>query len=607
MKDFFKYTLASLLGNLLGLALIMTLGIGGLLYLVINLASQQPELQSVKNKSILVLDLSLTIRDSQPRESISMALDEALSEKEPEQITLRKVVEVLDKAKTDPKIVGLYLRGSSDHSRTGWGNLKEVRLALEKFKESQKPIIAYDTNWQEREYYLGSVAHQIFINPSGNLELNGFTSEVMFLSGALQKLGIGVQVTRVGKYKSAVEPFLLSKMSPENRQQIQSLLGDLWNDYLQSVGSSRQLIKTQLQTITNQNVMLTPQQAIQNKLVDKIAYDDQLMTELKKLTNQSETDSSLEEITIRAYAKLGESQREVPRNVSSKNKIALVYAEGEIVDGNGGEGQIGSQKLVKELTKIRLDNQVKAVVLRINSPGGSATASEIISREISLIRQKKPMIISMGNYAASGGYWLAMNGSRILAQPNTITGSIGVFGLLFNVQNLAQNNGITWEIVKTAPWADIGTVSRPKNPQELSQIQRLTDQIYNRFLYKVSQTRKIPIAQVREIAQGRVWSGSSAIKLGLVDELGGLNQAILVAAKAANLGDNWKIEEYPKVKSLEEKFLQKFSGSESLLFTHSSYPLASKLSQIYEELNILTGLNDPQGIYTRLPFTLTVD
>lgn len=601
MKDFLKYTFASLLGNLLGLGLIFTLGFGGLVILIVAAASKESGPQ-VKDKSVIVLDLSLNITDSKPNTTIG----EALSEDRSDTMTLRSVLDALETAKKDPKIVGLYLQGSADSGSTGWANLKEIRLALQNFQKSKKPIFAYDMDWTEREYYLGSVANTIAVNPLGGVEINGFSSEQMFLSGALEKFGIGVQVTRVGKYKSAVEPFLLKKMSPENRQQTEQWLGDIWSEFLNTVAQNRKLKTTQLQAIADNRGTLMADEALNSKLIDKVAYFDEIVAELKKLTGIDREDKSFKQITLKNYTKIGENKTKNAR-ADDKKQIAVIYAEGDIVDGEGSPTQVGGDRIAKELRELRENENVKAVVLRVNSPGGSATASEVIGREVVLTRQKKPVIVSMGNLAASGGYWISMNANRIFAEPNTITGSIGVFGLLMNAQKLANNNGISWDTVKTGRYADSETISRPKTPQELANIQRVVDRIYDRFITKVAESRKLPLTKVQEISQGRVWSGSAAKQLGLVDEIGGIENAIQAAAKQAKLGDNWRLEEYPKRRSLEERILERLSGVRISKPDARLDPLTAEFNKFQHELVLLKSMNDPHGIYTRLPFNLRID
>ena len=608
MKDFFKYTFASLIGSILGITLIIGLGFGGLIFFIISIAIKTKDLgPQVKDKTILVFDLGTNITDTQPLSTTSEALQEALSGDEPATIALQKAIKTLDAAAKDDKIIGIYIQGSNTPAATGLANLQEIRQALERFQETGKTIIAYDMDWTEREYYLSSVADKIVINPFGAIEFNGLSSETMFLTGALNKFGIGVQVMRVGKYKSAVEPFILEKMSPENRQQIFQLLQGIWGEYLETVGPSRELTPKQLQAIADNQGILMANTALENKLVDRVAYYDEVLTELKQLTGKEEDDKTFRQISLNNYATVPKVVEAANGDVNSKNKIAVVYAEGEIVNGVGTPRQIGGDRLAEELRKLRLDDKVKAVVLRVNSPGGSASASEVIGREVKLTSEQKPVIVSMGNVAASGGYWISMDADKILAEPTTITGSIGVFGVLFNIQELANENGITWDVVKIGKFADLTTVARPKTEAELALIQKMIDSIYERFITNVATARNLPKEKVAEIAQGRVWSGADAQELGLVDEIGGIETAIKVAAEKAELGDDWKIEEYPKSTSLEQRILRSLSGVEVGEVSTPVDPLTAEFQKLQEELATLRAMNDPYGIYTRLPFNLKVE
>jgi protease-4 len=605
MTNFLKQTLASLIGSLLGLTIFSGVSTLGFLLILIAVASSQSSAPTVKDKSVLVFDLSMKITDSEPNSS--QLLQKTFSGVEENNITLRKVVETLDKAGRDQKIVGIYIDGTNANSAVGYASLKEIRQALEKFRKTGKKIIAYSTDWSEKEYYLSSVANQVIVNPMGAMEMNGLSSQPMFLAGAFEKYGVGVQIVRVGKFKGAVEPLILNKLSPENREQTQKLLDDVWGEWRKSVGASRNILPQKLQAIANSQSILEATEAKSNSLVDTIAYEDQVFTDLKKLTGNSKKDQTFTKISLADYAGIpGKSS-------NSDHKIAIVYAEGEIVNGSGDEGQIGGDNFAKIFSKIRQNDQIKAVVLRINSPGGSATAAEIMQREIKLTRQIKPVIVSMGDVAASGGYWIASDSNRIFAQANTITGSIGVFGVLFNGQKLGNNNGITWDSVKTAQYADQQTISRPKSPQELAVYQRSVDRIYNLFLQKVSQGRKIPTAKVAEIAQGRVWSGTAAKQIGLVDEIGGLNVAIEYAAKQAKLGTDWEIQEYPRSTTFAEKlFGKKLDQTKAKLGiektqTKNSNPLINELEKFQQEIKTLQTMNDPQGIYTRLPINFKIE
>ena len=498
----------------------------------------------MKDKSVLVFDLSMNISDSGP--SSSEFLQKALSGEDNNQMSLRNVLDTLEQARLDKRIVGIYLDATHPDGAgaTGFATLKEVRQALEKFRATGKKVVAYGMEWDQKEYYLSSVADTIMLNPLGEMEVKGLGIQTMFLAGALQKYGVGVQIVREGKFKGAVEPFILTKFSPENREQTQKLLDDVWTDWRTSVGTSRKIDPQQLQAIADNQALLPAEQAKASHLVDKIGYFDEVITDLKQLTDSKPEDKTFSQISFNNYAEV--SHKPVGRERFAKNRVAVVYAEGEIVDGEGNNGEVGGDRFAKIFRRLRQDRNVKAIVLRINSPGGSATAAEVMQREVRLTRQVKPVVVSMGDLAASGGYWIATDSNRIFAEPNTITGSIGVFGRLLNFQKLANDNGITWDTVKTGKYADSQTVSRPKSPEELAISQRSVDRIYNLFLNKVAQGRKLPEQKVAEIAQGRVWSGTAAKGIGLVDEIGGLDTAIKYAAQQVNLGDNWELQEYPK-------------------------------------------------------------
>ncbi|MBW4620478.1 MAG: signal peptide peptidase SppA [Cyanosarcina radialis HA8281-LM2] len=608
MRDFFKQTFASLIGSLVGLFIFFGLGTFGLIFLLIA-ATSKDEGPRVKQSSVLVFDLSLNIADSNPSSSTAEAISEAFSGDTSETIALRQVLDAIDRASKDNRIAAIFLDGTGNQAGRGNGlaTLKEVRSALERFKASGKKVIAYDVALEKREYYLSSVADTIIINPMGGMEINGLRSEPMFLTGALQKYGIGVQVIRVGKYKAAVEPFILDKLSPENKQQTQALLNDLWSEFKTTTAKSRKLNPQQIQTLADQQAVLSATEAKTNRLVDKVAYSDEVTTELQQLSRSTDEDGSFPKISLTEYASLEQQDTTDSSSRSARPQIAVVYAEGEIVDGEGSTREVGGDRFAKKLRQLRLDPNVKAIVLRVNSPGGSALASDVIQREVRLTQEKKPVIVSMGDVAASGGYWIATYSDRIFAESGTITGSIGVFGLLLNVQKIANNNGITWDVVKTSRFADSTTVTRPKTPQELEIYQKLVNQTYDQFLTKVAQSRKLSKQKVEEIAQGRVWSGQQALKLGLVDEIGGLNQAILYAAKKADLGSDWQLKEYPPVRSLEEQILQQLLGGETAAKQKTPDILTAEFLKLQQDLGALKTMNDPMGIYVRLPFNLRID
>ncbi len=611
MSNFLKQTFASLIGSVLGLIIFSGVATTGFLVLLFAAASSDTG-PIVKDKSVLVFDLAMSITDAEP--SSSEALQEVFSGSKKERMSLRSVLDTLEKARSDKRIVGIYLDAtqvSQASGIAGFATLKEIRQALEKFRTAGKKVIAYGMEWSEREYYLSSVADTVVVNPLGGMEVNGFSSQPMFLAGALQKYGVGVQVIRVGKFKGAVEPYILNKLSPENREQTQKLLDDVWSDWRTSVGKSRKIDAQKVQTIADNQPILEAADAKQQGLVDKVAYYDQVVSELKQLTSSDKDDKTFRQISMDDYAQVPNKNSDVER--SSKNEIAVVYAEGEIVDGQGDDTQVGGDRFAKIFNRIRQDKDVKAVVLRINSPGGSATAADVMQREVQLTREKIPVVVSMGDVAASGGYWIATDSNRIFAEPTTITGSIGVFGLLLNFQKIANDNGITWDAVKTGKYADNQTSSRPKSAEEIALYQRSVNRIYGLFLNKVSQGRKLPQEKVAEIAQGRVWSGTAAKDIGLIDEIGGLDAAIESAAGLAKLGDNWKLQEYPKSSTFSERFFGRAADEVRTALgvegtkVKASDPLSVELQKLQKEISVLQNLNDPKGVYARLPFNLKIE
>jgi protease IV len=604
MRDFFKQTFATLLA----LFIFAGISVGGLLLLVIGVAvsSSQDSTPQVKNKSVLTIDMTHPITDTNPDAGpLELIQNPALGNV----VALRSAVKAIEAAADDDRIVGIYLtnRNTALKSGSGYANLKEVREALETFKQSGKKIYAYDVDWQEREYYLASVADQISINPMGSLELNGLSSETTFYGAALQKFGVGVQAIWRGKYKSAVEPWLRSNRTPASREQTEKLLNDIWQEFLQDTSQARKLPIATVKQLANTKGYMTAEEAKQAKMFDRVAYADEMIDELKKLTGEDTVTKSFQQISLKNYAEAVADKI----NSSDGSKIAVVYAEGEIVNGQGTPEQIGGDRFARVLRRLRQDKEVKAVVLRVNSPGGSATASDVIQREMILTQKSKPVVVSMGGVAASGGYWISTYANKIFAEPNTITGSIGVYGLQPNFQKIANDNGINWDVVKTGKFADSLTVYRPKNKEEIAVIQRVIGQIYDQFITKVAQSRQLDPKKVQEIAQGRVWSGLTAKELGLVDELGGLEAAITEAAKIANLGDDWHVAEYPEATTLEERifrgFLENAQAKGWINQPEQTQDIFSdEIQKFQTDLNSLRVMNDPRGIYMRLPENLHI-
>lgn len=665
MKNFFT----SLLGALVAL-IIFTVG-GGLLFIgfIAALAALGEKQVSVDHGSYLVLDLSSAITDAPPIIDLrSLGADRTPT------LQLRTVTRTLREAAKDDRIAGVFITGDVPVGfGPGYGALREIRTALEEFRESGKPVKAYLTFATTKNYYLASVADDLAVDPYGFIMMPGLAAQPMFLAGAFEKYGIGVQVTRVGKYKAAVEPFTRKDMSPENREQLGQLLGDVWGGLLTDIAGSRGVSVGQIQATVDREGLIRPGEARRAGLIDRIAYRDEIIEQLKQATGRSGSKHSFKQITIANYSKVtkdappplradepesrvpaerdGETtgtdelaaastEREpasaqlenddAPGRVVAENepaqkpavvadesrprehrlgrpgRVAVVYAEGNIVDGEGDQhGEIGGTRFSRELRRLRQDDDVKAIVLRVNSPGGSASASEAIQREVRLAREIKPVIVSMGSYAASGGYWISAYANRIFAEPTTVTGSIGIFGISFDVQQLANGFGLTFDSVKTGRFADMFTITRPKTPEEMALIQEIVDWGYDEFIRKVAEGRNLPRDYVEEIAQGRVWSGIEARELGLVDELGGLDAAIRHAARSAGLGGNYRLVEYPRKKEFAEalqEMLEKMAPNNA-----RAQGLSGQiLDRVEAELRILRSFNDPRGLYARLPENLMI-
>jgi protease-4 len=608
MKNF----LTSMLGTLAALAICAVAAAAmGLIVIGLFAGITAKKTAAIENGAYLVFDLTAMVTDTPPNASLSELFSSLSgSEDEAHRLQLRQVTAALRAAAKDPRIAGVFLHGAlpmaSGNYSNGLGALKEVRLALQDVKAAGKPILAYLDFASTRDMFLASTADQLMIDPYGAIYMPGLAVNAMFYTGAFEKYGIGVQVTRVGKYKSAVEPFIRKDLSPENREQLQKLLGDLWADVLADTAEARGLTVANLQAIVDREGYIRADAALQAKLVNRVAYRDEVIDELKARTGRKDSSKAFKQVALVDY--IGQMDEPVvpERNGqggASVGRVAVVYAEGTIVDGGGEDGQIGGVRFAREIRRLRQDPDVKAIVLRVNSPGGSASASEHIQREIRLARKTKPVVVSMGSYAASGGYWISTYGDRIFAEPGTITGSIGVFGLMVNVQKLAGDLGFSFDTVKTGKFADSLTLSRPKTDEEIAMIQREVDWIYSEFIAKVAESRGLELARVQEIAQGRVWSGAEALKLGLVDEIGGLDDAIRFAAKKANLGERYKLVEYPGRKELADVIAEALNGGEPR--NSRAGAVSGFLGAVKDQLRSLDEFNDTRGIYARLPFEVT--
>ena len=582
MKSFFKMVFASMLGLFLSFILFF------LFIVILVSAGSDSDKVEIKDNSVLHLTLTGPIPDRSSDNPFSSFSFDGLGETA---MGLNDVLDNLDKAAANPSVKGIFL--DLTNLMTGIATIEEIRNALLDFKKSGKFIYAYSEVFSQPTYYLATAADKIYLHPTGLAELKGLRSEILFFKGTLDKLGVEPLVFRHGKFKSAVEPFIQDKLSDSNREQVRTFLMSIWNHMLKGIASGRKLSEDELRKISSELLVTNAPAAKQYKLVDDLKYRDEVLEMLKTKTGAESIDK-LELVTLNDI-KDSEDTREKRKG----DKIAVVYAEGDIVDGEGQDGQIGSVNCSKAIRKARLDEKVKAVVLRVNSPGGSALASETIWREVVLTKKVKPVIVSMGNLAASGGYYIAAPADVIVASPNTITGSIGVFGLFFNGKGLANQLGVTIDTVKTTPMADIMSSSRGVTPREAEIIQAEIERIYDNFISRVAEGRKMSKADVDSIAQGRVWTGADAKRLKLVDEFGGLERAIELAAQKAKL-DNYRIMELPFVKDPLEKILDKIGGKSK------EAAIESVLGESYKYYKQVERVRNMRNYQTRMPYEIDV-
>ncbi len=589
MKQFFKFVLASMVGVLIISAILIFIVIG------IIVAASSEKTVEVEPNSVLQISLNYPITERTPDNPLSglsfLGIDGDKT------IGHNDILANIKKAKTDSNIKGIFLDQS--YVIAGQATTEEIRNALIDFKKSGKFVIAYSEIYTQSFYYLASVADKVYINPKGIFEFHGFSSEITFLKGALDKLGIDVQIIKVGTYKSAVEPFFLTKMSDANRLQVNSYLGSLYDHFLTQISASRNINKDSLFNYANELKIRLPEDALKYKLVDGLKYKDEILAELKQLTGADSKDD-LKSVELADYTK-GETKKESEKK-ESKNRIAVVYASGEINGGDGDDNTIGSERISKALRQARLDDKVKAVVFRVNSPGGSSLASDVIWREVMLTKKVKPIIVSMGDLAASGGYYISCAADSIIAEPNTITGSIGIFAILPNMQKFFNDKlGITFDGVKTGKYADLGDVSRPLTPEEKSILQSEVNHGYDDFTKAVADGRHKTQAYINSIGQGRVWTGEQAVKIGLVDRLGNINDAVKSAAKEAKI-KNYKLVAYPEQKSIFTKFGQGLTAQMKAHFMKSELGDNFKY---YEQIKGVTQMmRTPQA---RLPYDIAIN
>ncbi|HAN19905.1 MAG: signal peptide peptidase SppA [Bacteroidetes bacterium GWC2_33_15] len=587
MKSFFKFLLASILGVIIALFLffLITMGIIG------AAISQQDQPVKIEKNSVLHVKLDQTITDrsnKNPMESFDFA-----SFKPTTQLGLNDILSNIKKAKDDENISGIYL--DLTIIPAGIATIEEIRNALIDFKSSGKFILSYADSYTQATYYIASVSDKVYLNPEGMLLFVGLRAELMFFKEALEKLGIEPQIIRHGKFKSAVEPFMYTKMSDENREQVMTYMGSIWNSMLNGISETRNISVDDLNKIANDLALKNAEAAVEFRFVDGLKYKDEILNELKELTGKKDIDK-LKFITLAKYTKVPKKDRKT----IEKDKIAVIYASGNVIMGEGQEGTIGSDRISQAIRRARKDSTVKAIVFRVNSGGGSALSSEIIWREVKLAQEVKPVIASLGDVAASGGYYIVCPAQTIVASPNTITGSIGVFGLLFNGKELLNKKlGVHIDVAKTNEYADMGSFFRPLTAQEKEMILFEIEDIYETFVSHVADGRKMTKEKVDEIGQGRVWSGANAKEIGLIDEFGGLDKAIEIAAKAANL-EKYRIVELPKLKEPLEQILEDLQGNVKTSI------LKNELGEEYTYYENLQEIKSMQGIQARIPYHVEI-
>ncbi len=572
----------------------------GVIFLLICLSAAGSSSSDVSVKDNSVLKISLTA-DMPDKVTDGMSFD-YMSMTPIKQIGLNDALKSIEKAKTDDRIKGIYL--DMDGASAGTATIEELRNKLIEFKESGKFIIGYATAYSQFGYYLASVADEVYVNPQGGMSWQGMCSQIMFYKNVLEKLGVEMQVFRHGQFKSAVEPYICDKMSPANRKQYSVLLNSIWGKVCRGISEARGISVEDLNMYADSLSLRKAQDAVTLKFADAVKYYDEVIDELKAKSGFDGKDKDMF-IDLEKYAKASVSN--VKEN-KSKNEVAVLFAEGEIVDGNGGKGQMGGDKIAEELRKIRENDDVKAVVLRVNSPGGSGLASEVMWREIQKVKQAgKPVVVSMGNLAASGGYYISCSADYIYAQPTTLTGSIGVFGMFPNLQGLVTDKiGLTIDTVCTNAHADFGSTMRPVTEMEYNYVQQSIEDFYDTFLTRVFDGRKGKGAEghvlsekalVDSIGQGRVWAGADAIEIGLVDELGSLNDAVKKAVELANIPD-YKIVEYPAKKEWFEELAEQFDISAKIM--------KSELGENYIYYQNAKRIAETSGIQARMEHDIVI-
>ncbi|WP_267740761.1 signal peptide peptidase SppA [Myroides injenensis] len=582
--------LRNVLATIVGLFLFFGLLFFGLIVIATAIGSSSDKV-IVKDNSVLVLDLSDVRYDYGGKFNYK-----DLNIKDTDSKGVSNILEAIDYAQTDSKIKGISIINNT--SELGVSQLREIRNHLKDFKESGKFVLAYANVYDQKEYYLNSIADSVYVNPVGAIDFRGLYTEILYLKGLEDKTGVKMEVIRHGKYKSAVEPYLEDKMSEANREQTLAFLNSMWNTIVSDIAESRKLSVDTLNNIANNLDARTPERALKVGLVDKVVYEDEYHNAIRSLLGV-ETDKEYNKIKILEYAKDAVNQA-----ASKGDEIAVIYAQGQILSGEGNVNYIGEGSINRALRKARKNDKVKAIVLRVNSPGGSALTSDLIWREIELTKKEKPVIVSMGNLAASGGYYISCNADYIFADPTTITGSIGVFGMLPNFSELATKYGVNAQDVKTHKNAATYSPFKPIDPNFKAVMTESVEDIYTTFVNRVAAGRNKSFEEIDAVAQGRVWTGVDAIEKGLVDELGGLKEAVAYAANKVEI-DNYKLVSYPEYELKFEDLLRSYFGA-SILKTQDELIKEKIGEENFEMLERLNYFNSLKGAQTIMPFELNI-
>ncbi len=588
MKTFFGSLLGSCLGAIVGLLLLFFILIG--IFSGMMKSFKTKDVQEVYMNSVLEIKLNHAIQERTAENPFNFDLDDNTPSKESS--GLDDIISSIRHAATDNKIKGIYL--NLGDIPAGISTVQTIRKELSEFKKSGKFIIAYAIGYSQKSYYLASVADRVYLYPQGEVYLKGLSAQIMFYKKALEKLGVQVQVFRHGRFKSFVEPYIYDKMSPDNKLQLRGLLTSIWGDLLGDIADSRHLTVGDINTMCDSLSISSAKEALNHKMVDSLLYPDEVKELLKKKSGTA-TGNKMN------FVSLDEYRRTFSTYKMSSRKIAVIYCTGEIIQGEGDDQTIGSARISKAIRDARLDAEVKAIVLRVNSPGGDGIASDMIWREVVLAKKSgKPVIVSMGDYAASGGYYISCAADEIIAEPTTITGSIGVFGLLPNAKELMEDKlGITMDTVSTNSHSAAPSLYYPLETKEARVLQNAIEDFYSTFLTRVADGRNMTVAQVDSIGQGRVWSGEQARKIGLVDSLGSLSVAIKIAANKAKIND-YTIQEMPHQVNPFQKFLSNLSTESDETF------LKNKLGDAYKPIEDISKLKNIKGVQARIPYDITI-